>query len=189
MASQALQTKWQSLPLPTGCADVVVGDGSLNALPSLTDYRPVLAEAARVLKWGGRLVLRCFVSPDEPEPLEEIVGDAMAGRIGSMHAFKWRLAMALTGDDGIPVTTIHAAFQRLLPDRAALAGWTGWPRDSIDTIDAYQDVGTRYTFPTLGSVSAFAQPYLRMVAVRYGDYELAERCPTIALVADTCARS
>lgn len=179
--SRVREARWQTMPVENGSTSLIVGDGSLNALTSLQEYPDVFAEAARVLQPAGALVLRCFVRPDRAETLDEVAAAALAGRIGSMHALKWRIAMALEVDPSfsVAVVDIRAAFERLLPDRDRLAGITGWPLQVIDTIDAYRGVATRYSFPTFAAIRAAAAPLFEPVEVRCGKYELAERCPTV----------
>ncbi|WP_157264320.1 methyltransferase domain-containing protein [Azohydromonas aeria] len=181
-ASQVRQAAWEDTGLPAASVDLVAGDGSLNALGSATQWRQVLGELARVLKPGGALVLRCYVRPDRTETLPEVADAALGGRIGSFHVLKWRLAMAQAGTDGgIAVADILSAFDRLFPDRGKLQRRTGWPAESIATIDAYAAMATRYTFPTLQQLAERAAPAFRMTALRHGSYELAERCPTVLL--------
>ena len=179
--SSVQQASWQNIPLSDNSADLVIGDGCFTVLPSADDCQVVLAELARVLKRSGLLVLRCFARPERHESLENVVAALHAGMIGSFHALKWRVAMAIFPDEdlSVPVTDIHAAFERLFPDRDQLAKYTGWPCAVIDTIDAYQRVDTRYTFPTLSELSVLALPFFDVVDIRQGHYELAERCPII----------
>ncbi|MCW8840767.1 MAG: class I SAM-dependent methyltransferase [Gammaproteobacteria bacterium] len=179
--SAVKQASWQSMPLEEDSVDSAVGDGCLTVLPSLADYERVFAEVARVLRPGGSLVLRCFIRPDTGESIESVVADAMAGRVGSFHTLKWRVAMTLSADEDhrVPVADIHALFEQVFPDRGALAQQAGWQREVIDTIDAYRGVGTVYTFPVLDAVRRLASNNFEVSEVRCGSYELAERCPTV----------
>lgn len=179
--SRVREARWQSMPVDNQSISLIVGDGSLNALTSLQEYLDVFTEAARALKSDGALVLRCFVRPDRAETLDAVASAALAGEVGSMHALKWRIAMALEVDHtfSVAVVDIRAAFERLFPDRDRLAGITGWPLQVIDTIDAYRGVATRYSFPTLAAIRTAAAPLFQVDKVRCGRYELAGRCPTV----------
>jgi SAM-dependent methyltransferase len=181
--SSVRQARWQAMPLENNSVDVVVGDGSLNVLPRLEDYAGLYAEVARVLRPGGGLIVRCFVRPDVPEPMGEVVKAALNGQIQSFHALKWRVAMALgVGPDySVAVSDIHAAFNRHFPDRNRLAELAGWAPETIDTIDAYQGAATRYTFPTLDALRIAAAGLLDTKPPRYGGYELSGRCPTLLM--------
>ncbi len=71
----------EHLPLPDACADVIVSNCVINLLP---DKRPAFAEAFRVLRSGGRLVVSDIVSagplPEElktPELWSACVGGAL----------------------------------------------------------------------------------------------------------------
>lgn len=174
--------RWQQSPLTDGGTTLAIGDGSLNALPSLQELQHVLAELHRVLAPSGWLVIRAFVRPSEAESLKQVVQHARQGRIGSFDAFKWRLAMSLVeGDDAsVAVAQVARCFDQLFPDRAALAAATGWPIASIHSIDAYQGSATRYVFPTRGQFERALDPHFRLMAIECPSYELGERCPTIA---------
>lgn len=179
--STVLQACWQELPLPARSVAAIAGDGSLNALPHADDIRRVLAETARVLAPGGLMALRCYIRPETQESLDAVRDAALQGDIGSFHALKWRIAMALPigPDCSVAVSAILAAFEWLFPDREELACRAGWPREIIDTIEAYRGNDTRYCFPTLPLLAAMAAAHFRISAQRHGDYELAERCPTL----------
>jgi SAM-dependent methyltransferase len=181
--SAAIRGRWQEMPLDARCLDVAVGDGSLNALESTKIYDEVLGEVARVLKSTGRLILRCFVRPDPSETLESVRAATMAGQISSFHAFKWRLAMAIPVDDDfrLPLKRIHAAFSELFPDRSRLARATDWSEGTIGTIDVYASTDICFTFPDLATMVRHASQWFELVDVKYGTYELAERCPTVCL--------
>lgn len=180
-ASSVQQVRWQSMPLPDHSVEVVVGDGSLNVLPHSDGYGVVMAEVARVLTPNGLMALRCFIGPDRVEALDEIAAAALGGVISSFHALKWRLAMAMDGSENfsVAVADLHAVFNRLFPDRDLLAQRAAWTRETVDTIDAYLGVDTRYTFPTLLALQQLAAPTFHLAEVRHDQYELADRCPTV----------
>jgi SAM-dependent methyltransferase len=178
--SRAHLRAWQNLPLPDRSVDLIVGDGAFNCLPEPSDYNLLLGEVARLLRPGGALIQRFYIRPDRLEEESRIVEDALAGRIGSVHVLRWRIAMALRADGmTVAVAAVRDAFDRLFPDRLRLARRTGWPADEIDMIDAYSGAPTRYTFPTRSELADLFAPRFVADAERQGDYELAERCPTI----------
>ena len=130
----------------------------------------------------GELALRLFTRPEVPETLLEVSRDLAANQIGSFHALKWRLAMALRSPTrNVPVVDILAVFDRFTGDRAALADRTGWAPETIATIDAYRDSPAVYSFPTLAEVRASFAPIFDEVACVFPSYELGERCPTLIL--------
>ena len=114
----------------------------------------MLEQLAVVLVPAARLVVRLFVAPEpgEIEAVEDVIEAAECGAIGTFHAFKWRLAHALTarrGDANVPV--------------------------------AYRTSRTAYCFPTLTAFRAGLPPGWTIEAVSTGQYELAERCPVMVL--------
>lgn len=177
------QVRWQNMPLSDESVDLVIGDGCFSVLPCADEYRAVFAEAARVLKPFGRLVLRFFIRPELSESLEDIVTAVYNGQIGSFHALKWRVAMAIKPDHEftIAVSNIYATFNKYFPDRTQLAEYTGWPYEAINTIDAYNVKDVRYTFPTMSEINLLLSPYFDIVDIRHGSYELADRCPILSL--------
>jgi SAM-dependent methyltransferase len=171
---------------PSATFDFAISDACLNMLAYPHGQRALFGELEKVLKDGAPVVVRFFAAPGKAraERVEEVVGAAAAGRIGSVHAFKWRLAHALVaerGDPNIAVTAILAAFERAVPDRAALAAATGWPRAEIDTIDAYAGSANVYSFPDMEALEAVLPASWRIDSLAHGNYELAEHCPVIGL--------
>lgn len=77
---ETLLADWRQMPLPAASFDVIFGDGSLNVLPD--GYETLFKEVKRVLRPGGKLVLRVFVRPELPVNKDE----------SQFHTFK--LAMA-----------------------------------------------------------------------------------------------
>lgn len=172
----AVLGNWLSPPLAAGALDLVVGDGCFTILSWPEGYRQVAAALREIMAPGGLLALRFFVRPERPESLARVRADLRAGRIGSFHACKWRLAMALHGPDGaggVRLADIWQAWREtdFIPP--------GWSPAAVATIDNYRGVATRYSFPTLAEVRQAFQGLFREEACRHGDYELAERCPLL----------
>lgn len=179
LRSSVVCARWQDMPVPSAAFDAVVGDGSLNALPSLDDYGPVLRQVARTLKPGGVFVLRCFVKPDDIETPEHVLAQARAGAFPTTAAFRMRFAFAVTGTDGsIGLAHMRGVFNALVPDRDDLAAATGWPRDHIDRVDADKDSGVKLTFPTQSQFVALAKPFFELESSMRGTYLLSDQCPT-----------
>lgn len=172
---------WLALPVPDGDRSLAIGDGCFTLLSYPEGYDALFSEVHRALMPGGTFIVRHFVRPELPEPPEAVVAALRDGSIGSFHAFKWRLAMALHGtvEQGVSVGAVHRAFEAAVPERAALVASTGWSRGSIDTIDSYRDVDTPYTFPTLAELRARHQGLFEELSVDELDYELGDRCPSI----------
>jgi SAM-dependent methyltransferase len=178
-----VRADWRQLPLGDASFDVVVGDGCYTLIDSIAGYRAVGAAVARALAPDGGFVMRFFVRPEAPEPLDAVFAALRAGTIGSFHVFKWRLAMALHGalDDGVRVASIWDAWNAHEGDADALAARLGWRAAEVRTIDAYRGADARYTFPTLAEARELLAHHFDEEACQFGSYELGERCPTLAL--------
>lgn len=180
--AHAVRGDWLGLPLADASADWVAGDGCYTLLDGPRAYRALNREVRRVLRPGGRYLARLFLRPDEPEPVARVFDELQAGRIGSFHVFKWRLAMALhDGPGGVRVGEIFEHWRRAGIAPRDLAGRTGWPEAEIRTIEVYRDGKARYTYPTLGEARSALSADFRELACRFPAYELGERCPTLLL--------
>jgi SAM-dependent methyltransferase len=178
---RVLEGDWRALPLEAGAFAAAVGDGALAALGTAARCGEALAEVRRVLGAGAPLVLRCYVRPDTPEPVEAVFGDLLAGAIPSFHAFKWRLAQALPQDgaSGVRLGDVFAAWEARGVDRDQLAAERGWDVREVATIDAYRGLAETYLFPTRADLGALTAPFFEEGAVRVPGYTLGERCPVI----------
>lgn len=174
--------EWLNMPFEQNSFDYALGDGSLNMLSYPHGYHQIFQELQRVVKPDGVVTFRLFAAPQSPESLEFLVEEALAGRIGSFHAFKWRWAMALTSERGqlnIQVSDILDVFNRHFPDREMLSFRSGWDIQSIHTIDVYGGSELSYSFPTLPQMQEVISPYFQSTNTQHGSYELAERCPVL----------
>ena len=182
----AIQADWMHLPLRERSFDACIGDGCLNFFSCPSQYGLFFHQVQRVLRSGGRFALRIFIRPDAGETCAAVCEHAMRAGIGSFHAFKWRLAMAIaaeSGDSNVRVADIRDVFMTLLPEREQLAAASGWSAEAIATIDAYRDSVESYSFPTLAEVRGALPLTLAEVDLAYGSYELSECCPMFVLEA------
>jgi hypothetical protein len=171
------------MDLPRGHFTAVTGDGSFSTLVWPNDYRLTLDRVADALVPGGRLVVRCYIAPDEPESLAQIADDVLARRAASFYSARWRIAMALAAGGNVAVPAIRQAFDLAFPDRSALSLATGWDRETIDEIDAYLDSDLVYSFLTRTQiVETLTDRFTDSRFVSSGNYPMAEHYPL--LVAD-----
>jgi hypothetical protein len=170
---------------PGGDFSAVVGDGSLNCVAYPAGYEQVLARLTVVLRRPARFAVRFFVTPDPCESVEALGAATIAGQVESIHALKWRLAMAIVaerGDVNIAAVDILARFDALFPDRTELMCRTGWTMDEIGTLDFYRGSSDVLSFPTVEQIRAVVPPgFSELRLMKSGDYDLSERCPVVVM--------
>ena len=145
---------WGDLPFSRQF-DRIIGDGCLNIFQG--DPSLIFQEAKKVLKPGGRLILRVFVSPEEKEPLDWVLRNR--GDMG-FHAFKLRVGHAMAN----PYVRVK--------DRCDVI------RSICDhpTLSVYEDSDLIYYFPKLSELPPWDE-------IQFGkSYELSERCPVITWI-------
>ena len=180
LGHMAVCSAWAALPLPDRTQDLLIGDGSFSALTA-DAYTAMMQNLRRVIRPQGLVLMRFFTRPDRPEAPASAFADLRAGRIGSFHAFKWRLAMALHGslDAGVRLADIWSAWHDAIPDPEEVARERGWPLPAVLTIDDFRGVGARYTFPTLAEARAVMAAGFEEASCHFPTYELGERCPIL----------
>ena len=185
--SHCVRGEWSALPLRQGSMNAVVGDGCFTLLVGTESYRSVSGEIRRVLEPEGQFIMRFFTRPAKHESTGVVLDDLRRGRVANFHVFKWRLAMALpqSFETGVAVADIWEAWHDAEIDSRLLARDRGWSVESIETIQAYRGSSARYSFPTWGELQEVLSDFFEVSSTHIGDYELAERCPTIVYVAKT----
>ncbi len=184
LSDTAICADWRQMPFAHSSVDLALGDGCLCLLEFPSDYASMFRELRRVLRPGGRCVLRCFMRPDEQETVDKVFADLHNGGIGNFHVLKWRLLMALqsNAEEGVAVKGAWSIINETWPDLHLLAGRFDWPVEQVLTISAYRNVETRYAFPTRTQFCEFfTTAGFSVIQVVTQSYELGERCPTFVL--------
>jgi SAM-dependent methyltransferase len=172
-AKGAVAGNWAKLPMRDGSFDVILGDGCFTFWTWPDGFRRLLDEAARVLRPGGRLITRFHVRPQAGETSHQVFTDLAAGRIGGFNTFKWRLLVALHGDnpDGVLLADVWDAWRASGVDDERLAIEQRWPLAVIRTINAYQNAQIRYFFPRADQLRALLAERFHEIACHTPGYE------------------
>jgi hypothetical protein len=161
--------------------DVAIGDGNLTTLDFPDEWERLARSAYEALSEAGVVIVRCRILPEVTETPEGIFRDLSTRRIGSFHAFKLRLAMALQPAPGTGVR-LHDVWQCWRDsgvNEARLQADTGWPLEVIRTMDLYRDKPLRLTFPTRLQTLATFQDGFRLESCVEGAYELGSCNPLL----------
>jgi SAM-dependent methyltransferase len=182
---RAIRADWLQLPCADGAFVAAVGDGSLNCLEYPYAYEIFLQRLAHVVRPGGRIVLRVFISPEPCESIEDARAAVMSGSVRSIGALKWRMAHLVAGthrDPNVSARSIAGAFSRCFSDRTVLRSVTGWSDEDFAEIDGLEHVPGGFSFPTAAQLlDAVPAGFGNVVLLESGAYELADRCPLLVL--------
>jgi SAM-dependent methyltransferase len=182
---RAICANWLHVPFPDECFDLVIGDGSLTPVAFPDELLGLLAAVHRCLRPDGYLVLRLFCRPDVAETPDAVIAALHSGAIGSFHAFKWRLAMAVQGMADAPdvaVNEVWRVWEEARIDTRALAERYGWSPAQVGMIEFYRGSSARNNFMRFdATVDHLQRAGFDLVATRIGNYELGERCPHVLL--------
>lgn len=181
----AVCADWRNSPLPGASIDLVVGDGCLTVVDFPEGLTRLLREAYRCLTGDGHLMLRLFCRPDAGEAPEQVIAALLSGKIGSIHAFKWRLLMAVQSSDDtrdVAVARVWEIWDGVRREAQRQAVALGWPPAAVATMELYRDSPARYNFMTYGAtMHELRSAGFELLSMRTGTYELAERCPHVLL--------
>lgn len=182
--------EWLDPKVDQHAYDVVIGDGSFNCLEYPTQYHQLAAVTHRALQPDGILIARFFVKPANPETVDTVFDAALRGQIGSFHAFKWRLFMAVLGEQAtnIAVRDVRNVWMQANLDHAQLLRVTGWPATFLKSFDHYEHSDARYSFPSLAQVQESLATLFLCDQVYTPTYELGERCPIVVFRPKQIAR-
>ena len=177
----AVVADWRSLPLSESSCDIVIGDGSFSCVGYPHGFRALAAEARRVLRRDGMLVLRCYVQPSEQERKEEVIEDLYRGVIPSFHWFKLRLLMAMQGSTGrgVAVDEVYRYWASRNIDETALIAQTGWDAQGIRMMELYRGRDTVYTFSTMAELRSALEEFFEDIAISVPPHAFGECCPIL----------
>jgi len=180
---RAMSGDWIETLANAGPLDVVIGDGSLTTQAFPDEWEQLARTAFEALSDHGVLMVRCRILPETPETPEDVFRDLAARCIGSFHAFKLRLAMALQAAPGagVRLDDVWRAWRDAGIDEERLQLETGWPMDVIHTIDLYRQKTLQLTFPTREQTCAVFEDGFRLESYVEGPYELGGCNPILIL--------
>jgi len=184
--ARAVRADWCAMPIASGTIDLVAGDGCYVLLDFPHGFARLTREVHRVLRPGGRYVIRVFLRPDHAESVADVARALERGSIGSVHALKLRLLAALHGASG-PGTHLDevgkAWFEIASRLPQHLAGTRGWTAAEIVGVQSYRGMTARYYLPTLAELRQAFSPWFDEADCAWGRHELADRCPTLSFIA------
>ena len=177
----AVQGDWLDSGSDRNHYDVVIGDGCFISVAYPEGYHALAKALANKLKQDGLFIMRFFTQLEEKESSDYVFSELLAGKIGSFHAFKWRLAMSLqqSSQQGVCLHDIYHAWLQAEIDVELLLAKTGWSRQAVDTIGLYEGKQNHFAFATLAEVFDVFTNYFQKESVYFPRYELGERCPIV----------
>ena len=180
---QAVLGEWEQMPFADASFDLIVCDTGLPLLVEVARLTAVGGELRRLLRCDGRVVMRHFTRTAHTDTEPSLVAATEAGEMHNFHGLKLRLLLALDGQSrgqGVRLEDVWDCFERIFPDREALARRLGCERQTVDLIDAYRGRDGRYTFRSLAELAQGFDSF-RLTEGPAGHYPFAEVCPVFSL--------
>jgi SAM-dependent methyltransferase len=178
-----IAARWTSLPLRNNSVDLIFGDGCNIQLEFPGAYQTWFREMARILRPGGKVVLRVYLSPETPETPNAVIDDLMHKRIGNSNVLRMRLFMALqiSAAIGVQVSDISDFWKSAHIDENFLITELGWPAAAIGVFNVFKNIKLRYSFPTMAQMRMVFRNHFIEFDRYIPGYEIGNRCPTIVL--------
>ncbi|MEO6396415.1 MAG: class I SAM-dependent methyltransferase [Devosia sp.] len=180
---RAKQGNWLEMPLDEGSVDAVVGDGALCVVSTQAARLKVLSEVARVLRPGGRAAIRLFARPENAGTVDDVVADALAGRVRTTSDLVMRLFYAIPrpGPDYLlNYRDVYEIFESKFPSREPLMKACGFVPEDFRFIDFYRNSESSSSwYPAALAVEEAAEQFSDVRLVPTTGYPQAERCPIL----------
>lgn len=108
--AEFLQGYLEEIPLPNSCVDVVISNCVINLA---ADKNVVLAEAARVLRPGGRFAVSDVIADPDSDEGDQIEMESMTGCVaGALTADEYRAALDRSGLVDVEIVETHRVHAR-----------------------------------------------------------------------------
>jgi hypothetical protein len=179
--AQCHQARWQEMPLPDDYFDLVIGDGSFNALASPAEYDGVLRQIARVSRPSAPLIARFFAQSQPRHTLTQIVADA-PGRLAHYRAAAKRLLvlLAAANDDGTAYTPDTSG--RIRDEWGDVDDYLlalGDPLDERELSKVVFEFDQRLNYPNESEIRARFEPYYSDISFAHPAYDAGRNCPIV----------
>lgn len=178
---RAVVGDWKALPLESGSMGAAMGDGALSMLHWPDEAAVVLGELWRVLRTGGRAVIRCFATAEVPGALDFMARWTVESAV---HFHEWRLRfnMAAARADGVVGITSARLFEHYQMVMADLKA-SELPEGGLAEIEAYAGSTYIHCYPKRSELaqllhSAWCGPWHFVETTGYPGAEL---CPLLVL--------
>ena len=175
---------WRALPLDTGSAACVIGDGSFSSVPDAATLDAVLAECRRTLGRDGLVAVRLFARPENCPELRDVLSNARAHGVVSLNVLRWQIAAALaeSHDWSVAVADILRAAEEGLGPLDRFAEENGLDASQVEYFETYRHSAVRYLFtPRSGIAAAAARAGFTARFVETTGYPGASDCPISVL--------
>ena len=180
--SRIVCADWKSMPFPDDHFDLVIGDCSFCALPSLLDYRDVLAEVMRVKRSNAPIITRFFMQPETRLSLRELPKMVKVAPFSNFSPSEIRLlvGIAASGDDA--VVKFDQIPQRVADewgDFEAYIAALGQSGADAERTKATFSLRHQLNYPCLQQISEQFSAFGLALQLREPDYPSGHFCPTI----------
>jgi SAM-dependent methyltransferase len=174
---------WRALPLIEAGFDLALGDGCYSTFGALADAARAHGEIRRVLRPGGLYAIRCFCRIEPLPSVGALIEDLQSGRLANLDLFRWLLAMAVQGDGpaGVALDAVWRAWAAHVPDAAALCRRVGWTTDALASLQAWENAGVRFSFPSRAELAALVEPGFERLEWQLPSYQPAMCFPRLLM--------
>ena len=174
---------WKSMPFPDDYFDLVIGDCSFCALPSLADYAGVLAEVDRVKKADARVICRFFMQSEPRLTLADLPDLCTAGALAHFSGPEKNLmiAIAASGEDAVThYRTVIGHVEKIWGDFENYVTVLGQSPEEVARVKSVFSLSHQLNYPTLRQIADQFAAFGLKPQVRVPDYPSGPFCPTIA---------